>query len=245
MLYAVFLFSSQNNPFARAIGIPRLGVLIIKLAAVFLIGVALFLQMRAYKNGGGFLTANAIGFYTWLIFAMWLVVIYTPAIRQFFWNRLPDPVVRPMCILLIFPVLVFINGLTPYFSLKTTTAFSMFSNIRTEGTGNNHLFMPRLRLFGYQDDLVEILESNDRQLQQYAKTKDLLTWFELRRITSSRRRENLFVQYKRSNNPENLLFKKKGAPGDAELLKPHPWYLSRFLVFRPIGRLDKPMPCRH
>lgn len=245
VLYAVFLFSSQNNPFARAIGIPRLGVLIIKLAAVFLIGVALFLQMRAYKNGDGFLTANAIGFYTWLIFAMWLVVIYTPAIRQFFWNRLPDPVVRPMCILLIFPVLVFINGLTPYFSLKTTTAFSMFSNIRTEGTGNNHLFMPRLRLFGYQDDLVEILESNDRQLQQYAKTKDLLTWFELRRITSSRRRENLFVQYKRSNNPENLLFKKKGAPGDAELLKPHPWYLSRFLVFRPIGRLDKPMPCRH
>ena len=43
----------------------------------------------------------------------------------------------------------------------------MFSNIRTEGTGNNHLFVPRLRLFGYQDDLVEILESNDRQLQQY------------------------------------------------------------------------------
>ena len=42
VLYAVFLFSSQNNPFARAIGIPRLGVLIIKLAAVFLIGVALF-----------------------------------------------------------------------------------------------------------------------------------------------------------------------------------------------------------
>ncbi len=244
VLYAVFLFSAQNNPFARAISIPRLGVLTIKLAAVFLFGVALFLQMRAYKNGDGFLMANAIGFYTWLIFAMWLVVIYAPAIRQFFWNRLPDPVVRPMCILLIFPVLVFLNGLAPYLSLKTTTAFSMFSNIRTEGTGNNHLFMPRIKLFSYQDDLVEILESNDRQLQQYGRTKDLLTWFELRRITSSRKRENLFVKYKRSKQPETL-FKKKDAPQDAELLKPHPWYLSRFLVFRPIGRLDKPMPCRH
>ena len=245
VLYAVFLFSAQNNPFARAISIPRLGVLTIKLAAVFLFGVALFLQMRAYKNGDGFLMANAIGFYTWLIFAMWLVVIYAPAIRQFFWNRLPDPVVRPMCILLIFPVLVFLNGLAPYLSLKTTTAFSMFSNIRTEGTGNNHLFMPRIKLFSYQDDLVEILESNDRQLQQYGRTKDLLTWFELRRITSSRKRENLFVKYKRSKNLEDILFKKKGSPGDAELLKPHPWYLSRFLVFRAIGRLDKPMPCRH
>ncbi len=245
VLYAVFLFSSQDNPFATRISIPRLGILVIKLAAVFLFGVALFLQMRAYKNGDGFLMANAIGFYTWLVFAMWLVVIYTPAIRRHVWNTPPDPMARPIYLLLIFPTLVFFNGLSPYLSLKTTTAFSMFSNIRTEGTGNNHLFMPRLRLFGYQDDLVEILESNDRQLQQYVKTRDLLTWFELRRITSSRKRENLFVKYKRSKQPEAILFKKKGAPEDAALLNPHPWYLSRFLVFRPIGRLDKPMPCRH
>ena len=200
--------------------------------------------MRAYKSGNGFFAANAIGFYTWLIFATWLVVTYTPAIRRHTWNKLPEPVARPMYPLLIFPALVFLNGLAPYLSLKTTTAFSMFSNIRTEGTGNNHLFMPRIKFFGYQDDLVEILESNDRQLQQYGRTKDLLTWFELRRITSSRKRENLFVKYKRLKQPETL-FKKKNASPDAELLKPHPWYLSRFLVFRPIGRLDKPMPCRH
>jgi len=105
--------------------------------------------------------------------------------------------------------------------------------------------MPRLKFFGYQDDLVEILGSNDRQLQQYVKTKDLLTWFELRRIISSRKRGNLFVKYKRSKNPEEALFQKNGARQDAELLKEHPWYFSRFLVFRPIGRLDKPMPCRH
>ena len=244
VLYAVFLFSSRDNPFYTRIKSPRFGVLAIKLAAVFLFGLALFLQMRAYKNGNGFFAANAIGFYTWLIFAMWLVVTYTPAIRRHIWNKPPEPVARPMYLLLIFPALVFFNGLAPYLSLKTTTAFSMFSNIRTEGTGNNHLFMPRIKLFSYQDDLVEILESNDRQLQQYGRTKDLLTWFELRRITSSRKRENLFVKYKRSKQPETL-FKKKNAPPDAELLKPHPWYLSRFLVFRPIGRLDKPMPCRH
>ena len=245
VLYAVFLFSSRDNPFDTRIKIPHFGVLAIKLAAVFLFGLALFLQMSAYKNGNGFFAANAIGFYTWLLFAMWLVMTYAPAIRRHVWNRPPDPMARPMYLLLVFPALVFLNGLAPYLSLKTTTAFSMFSNIRTEGTGNNHLFMPRIKFFNYQDDLVEILESNDRQLQQYVNTKDLLSWFELRRITSSRKRENLFVKYKRSKNSENLLFKKKGAPGDAELLKPHPWYLSRFLVFRPIGRLDKPMPCRH
>ena len=161
------------------------------------------------------------------------------------WRSAPEPMVRPLRILWIFPALVFFNGYCPYLSLKTTTAFSMFANIRTEGTGNNHLFMHRLKLFGYQDDLVEVLGSSDRQLQQYENTKDLLRGFALRRITSSRKRENLFVKYKRSKDPSDILFKKKGAPKDAELLKPHPWYLSRFLVFRPIGRLDKPMPCRH
>ena len=245
VLYVVFLFSSRDNPFDTRIKIPHFGVLAIKLAAVFLFGLALFLQMSAYKNGNGFFVANAIGFYTWLLFAMWLVMTYAPAIRRHVWNRPPDPMARPMYLLLVFPALVFLNGLAPYLSLKTTTAFSMFSNIRTEGTGNNHLFMPRIKFFNYQDDLVEILESNDRQLQQYVNTKDLLSWFELRRITSSRKRENLFVKYKRSKDPEDILFQKKGAPKDAELLKPHPWYLSRFLVFRPIGRLDKPMPCRH
>ena len=74
VLYAVFLFSSRDNPFDTRIKIPRFGVLAIKLAAVFLFGLALFLQMRAYKSGNGFFAANAIGFYTWLIFATWLVV---------------------------------------------------------------------------------------------------------------------------------------------------------------------------
>ena len=244
-LYAVFLFSSHDNPFQIWQRIPRFGVLATKLTAVFIFGLACFLQIRAYQTGGGFLIANAIGFYAWLLFALWLTATYAPMLLKAGWRSAPEPMVRPLRILWIFPALVFFNGYCPYLSLKTTTAFSMFANIRTEGTGNNHLFMHRLKLFGYQDDLVEVLGSNDRQLQQYVKTKDLLTWFELRRITSSRKRENLFVKYKRSKDPEDILFKKKGAPKDAELLKPHPWYLSRFLVFRPIGRLDKPMPCRH
>ena len=55
VLYTVFLFSSRDNPFDTRIKIPRFGVLAIKLAAVFLFGLAIFLQMSAYKNGNGFL----------------------------------------------------------------------------------------------------------------------------------------------------------------------------------------------
>jgi hypothetical protein len=243
-LYAVFLFSSQEDPFRTWQKIPKLGVLAAKLAGVFIFGTACFLQIRAYKNGGNFLTVNAIGFYTWILFATWQVATYAPTLVKMGWQNFPSPTLRPISILWIFLVLVFLNGSCPYLSLKTTTAFSMFSNIRTEGTGNNHLFMPRLKLVQYQDELVEILESNNRQLQQHVKSKDLLTWFEFRRIVSSQKRRNLVVKYKRLNEAEKI-FEQKNAAADDDLVTQHPWYLSRFLVFRPVGRLDRPMPCRH
>jgi len=243
-LYAVILFSSQEDPFRTWQKMPKFGVLAAKLAGVFIFGTACFLQIRAYKNGGGFLAANAIGFYTWILFATWLVATYVPTLVTMGWRNTPSPPLCPIRVLWIFPFLVVLNGACPYLSLKTTTAFSMFSNIRTEGAGNNHLFMPRLKLFGYQDQLVEILRSNNRQLQQYVKTKDLLTWFEFRRIVSSQKSGNLVVKYKRLNKNEKI-FKQKNAAPDDDLVTQHPWYLSRFLIFRPVGRLDRPMPCRH
>ena len=67
-LYAVFLFSSHDNPFQIWQRIPRFGVLAAKLTAVFIFGLACFLQIRAYQTGGSFFTANAIGFYAWPLF---------------------------------------------------------------------------------------------------------------------------------------------------------------------------------
>jgi hypothetical protein len=56
--------------------------------------------------------------------------------------------------LLLLPLCV----LSPYLGFRTEGSFSMFSNLRTEGGVNNHLFMPNLHLFDYQDDLVEIVD---------------------------------------------------------------------------------------
>ena len=243
-LYAVFLFSSKDHPCELWSGMPRWGGIVIKLLAVTIFGSGIFLQMQAYKTGQGFLVANAIGFYIWLLFAGFMASTYA---AHFYLNpsrRLTAPEFCSMGCLWIFPVLVFLNGACPYLSLKTTTAFSMFSNIRTEVNANNHLFMPRLKLFGYQDDLVMITESNDRQLRQYAKTKDLIAWFEFQRIVASRKRADLFVRYSRNGVQATLERKNKEKRNEGQLMK-HPWYLAKFLVFRPIGRLDKPMPCRH
>jgi hypothetical protein len=64
-------------------------------------------------------------------------------------------------------LLITLIGLCPYIGLKTEGSFTMFSNLRTEGEHWNHLFMPRgLRVFGFQDDLVNIIETDDPSLQR-------------------------------------------------------------------------------
>jgi hypothetical protein len=47
---------------------------------------------------------------------------------------------------------------SPYFGLRTTGVFTMFSNLRTEGPGTNHLFMPSFHPTDHQTALVEVLD---------------------------------------------------------------------------------------
>lgn len=74
------------------------------------------------------------------------------------------------------------NVLNPYVGLRTTTVFAMFSNLRTEGPGNNHLFLPDADFFGYQDDLVIFDGSNDDDLQLLADDGLAAPFFEIQRI---------------------------------------------------------------
>jgi len=54
-------------------------------------------------------------------------------------------------------------GATSYLGLSTAANFSMFSNLRTEGPRSNHLLLASqpLKLFDYQQDLVEIISIGD------------------------------------------------------------------------------------
>ena len=52
--------------------------------------------------------------------------------------------------------LITLNGISPYIGLKTTVAFTMFSNLRTEAGVANHLFVPRVPLFGFQDEVLHV-----------------------------------------------------------------------------------------
>jgi hypothetical protein len=66
-------------------------------------------------------------------------------------------------VFLVFPLLLLLWGLTPYLGLRTAGNFSMFSNLRTEGSHSNHLLLADnpLKFWSYQEDRVTIIDVDD------------------------------------------------------------------------------------
>jgi hypothetical protein len=71
---------------------------------------------------------------------------------------------RTPALLFVFATLLVFIGLTPYLGLRTAGNFSMFSNLRTEGDSSNHILLGSnpIKVWGYQEDVVWILEIDDR-----------------------------------------------------------------------------------
>lgn len=235
----------------RWLSVPLGARVVAMLAVVGGFAATVFLQLSAYREGGGFMAANVIGYYAWLPLALMIAGVYAVALLS---SRpqsdAPDAAsagsqaaARPWRPLWVFPALVLINGACPYLDLKTTTAFSMFSNLRTEDGHNNHFFLPRLPLFGYQDDLVEVVQANDPRLAGLARSGDLLPWFEFRRIASATR-PNTVIRCRR-NGEELRLSRDDDSAVSREAFTPHPWWMAKLLVFRPIRPFGEPMTCRH
>lgn len=89
--------------------------------------------------------------------------------------RLPTPV------LWLVPVLVLVNGLTPYLELKTGFGWNMYSNLRTvDGQSNHLLIRDTFDLTGAQGDQVRILASSDPELARLGRSDYALAYSEFR-----------------------------------------------------------------
>lgn len=76
---------------------------------------------------------------------------------------------RSLALALLFPLLLAANGAVPYFGIRNVLAFSMFSNLHTEGGRSNHLFLPNVASrFSVLDDQIRVLESSDPVMMAYA-----------------------------------------------------------------------------
>ncbi|MGN7780022.1 hypothetical protein ACTJJE_10950 [Mycolicibacterium sp. 22603] len=71
---------------------------------------------------------------------------------------------RTPVLLYLVPAVLIAIALTPYLGLRTAGNFSMFSNLRTEGERSNHLLLGGnpLKIWGYQEDIVWIIDIDDR-----------------------------------------------------------------------------------
>ena len=102
-----------------------------------------------------------------------LSLVFLPAQRPI-WSGIPLLNRNPK-FMLVFPLLLFLYGITPYLGLRTAGNFSMFSNLRTEGEYSNHLLLKSnpLKIWGYQEDAVQFIEIDDERAELGHKYRPL------------------------------------------------------------------------
>jgi hypothetical protein len=146
----------------------------------------------------------------------------------------------PRAFFLLVPIIVFLNGLSPYLGLKTENSFSMFSNLRTEGNVTNHYIVPvSFQVFDFQKDVVEIVSSSDSLLQATAAENKLMVFFEFKNYVAKRKPAR--VTYVRNGQRQEFVLK-AAAPGDELLTRD--LILGKLLRFRTFHKTE-PQPCSH
>ena len=137
-------------------------------------------------------------------------------------------------------LIIIVNGMTSYLGLKTHTNLSMFSNLQTENRKTNHFFIPQtLKLFNFQDNLVEIINTNVKSLKPFATNEEvLLTHFEFQRIISNQK-QDFFVDYIHNGKTYQLRVE-QGNANYPELIQSNHWLLNKFMSFRAIYKSYSP-----
>jgi hypothetical protein len=140
----------------------------------------------------------------------------------------------------LIPIIVFMNGLSPYIGLKTENSYSMFSNLRTEGGVSNHFIIPAtFQIFDYQKNVVEIISSTDKNLQEMAKEDKLLVQFEFNNYIKEHKPR--YVEYLLNGQKKIFNVSEKSS---YKAVHENPYLLYKLMKFRNFNKHD-PQPCAH
>jgi hypothetical protein len=177
-----------------------------------------------------------VGWWPWQLCAIAAVVATVAFLRQH-----PEPApgyLQPHhALFAVVPLLVLLNGLTPYLELKTGYGWNMYANLRTVDGESNHLIVRRtLPLTDEQDDPVRILDTNSAALARYAARDYGLTWRQLQTYLS--RHPRVRITYQRAGEVVAL----RRASDDPRLVEPVPAWREKVQLFRAID-LREPERC--
>jgi hypothetical protein len=146
-------------------------------------------------------------------------------------------VASPM--LLVVPLLVVANGLTPYLEVKTAYGWNMYANLRTEGGKTNHLIVPRtFQLTHVLDDVVRIDATSDAALRSYTAAGYGLAFRQLRAYLA--RHPDVSLTYTRHGRQTSVAH----AADDPRLVDPLPTWQEKLFLFRAVDlqRRERCMP---
>jgi len=156
------------------------------------------------------------------------------------------PVWRPKTAFGWVPLVFFLWwAMNPYLGLRTAGNLTMFSNLTTEGKTSNHLLLRNnpLKIFGYQDDQVEIVELEE-PLGRKVKEGAILTRINFDVALQSNVENYLpeelkgtpiTIRYKGETLETEDLF---NDPAFAQFLEPRAWWEKKFFNMRPIHNYD-------
>jgi hypothetical protein len=134
--------------------------------------------------------------------------------------------------LLLIPIIVFLNGTSPYLGLKTENSYAMFSNLRTEGGISNHFLIPAsAQIFNYQKEIIEVVSSTDPVLQSFADNEKLIVLFEFRNLLKDRKPKK--VTYRLNGK---LGYYEQAATVKSAALAPNSYILHKLMKFRNVDK---------
>jgi hypothetical protein len=177
-----------------------------------------------------------VGWWSWQIYALGVVATTLIFLRQ---HRSPvRGSLRPHhALFAIMPLLVLLNGLTPYLEIKTGYGWNMYANLRTVDGESNHLIVrSTFPLTDEQADLVRILSTDSIQLGHYVANDYALTWLQLRAYLA--KHPDARITYKRGNETVSL----RHASDRPELVEPVPEWREKLQLFRAVD-LREPERC--
>lgn len=136
-----------------------------------------------------------------------------------------EPIGRPPLTQLLAVLLLLLIALRPYAGFGTSSAFTMFSGVRTEGPGTTHYFMPSVHLIDSQNDYLVVLELSDED-SPVADARAAVPVTEIRRTMADRANGGVF----QTTGGERIVVE---AGEDHPLRDPAPWWETKTQHYRP------------
>lgn len=153
----------------------------------------------------------------WWLIITWRVLRASPAEVE--------PIGRPAAPQLVVVLLLLLIAVRPYAGFGTSSAFTMFSGVRTEGPGTTHLFLPSVHLIDSQNDYLIVIEVSDGH-SPAAEARAAIPVTEIRRTMVDRDRSGIFETV----DGERITV---AAGEDHPLRAPAPWWEAKTQHYRP------------